>query len=168
MNFSASELTEYVFLCTVVQTSPDSGPVLTLDAYDPDGSENNVTVYRIESSVFYPQGDTPPSPFIGAFVLRGEKGALYAALPSYQAYSGGRYELKVTAIDNLNSSLTDSQYVIVSNLHFTGSFFFFHVSHFKKNMFIVNSVIVPQLHLTDFNICTVYIFILLQLYVYCA
>ncbi|BFZ03360.1 hypothetical protein BsWGS_06399 [Bradybaena similaris] len=97
----------------IVQTVPGNGPVLTLSAIDPDGPSNSVTSYRIETSVYYPPGDEPSSPFSGAFNFRDNKGVLYATMPSYQGYSGGRFVLKVVATDSLNSSFSDSQTVTI-------------------------------------------------------
>ncbi|CAL1530728.1 unnamed protein product [Lymnaea stagnalis] len=95
----------------VVPTEPGTGPVLELDAVDPDGNGFNDIIYRIESSSFYPQDGSPPVPLIGAFTFRGEKRALYPALPSYVDYAGGHFVLTVTAIDKSNTSLSDSQTV---------------------------------------------------------
>ncbi|XP_059170112.1 cadherin-23-like [Physella acuta] len=85
----------------VIQTDPKSGPVLFLDAVDPDGAGNNLILYRIESSAFYPQNGAAV-PILGAFTIRGDKGALYPSLPSYQAYSEGHFVLTIVATDASN------------------------------------------------------------------
>lgn len=108
-----------------MQTVPGNGPILTLSANDPDGPSNSVTSYRIETSVYYPPGDEPSSPFSGAFNFRDNKGVLYATMPSYQGYSGGRFVLKVVATDSLNSSFSDSQTVTVSILFIMSALYMF-------------------------------------------
>ena len=89
--------------------------MITLAAIDPDSSANNVILYRVLSSVFISQsGEEQASPDV--FTLRGASGALYPALPSYQSFSGGRFSLRVQAIDAANPEFTDTVQIFVSLL----------------------------------------------------
>ncbi|KAI8797563.1 cadherin-23 isoform X2 [Biomphalaria glabrata] len=93
-----------------VETDPKAGPVLQLDAVDLDGPGNNEILYRIENSIFYPV-DGSPKPVTGAFILRGDKKAIYPAYSNYGDYIGGHFEITVVASDPTNTSISSKQTV---------------------------------------------------------
>ncbi|RUS73611.1 hypothetical protein EGW08_018634 [Elysia chlorotica] len=93
-------------LTAVVLTQPRAGPVIILEAVDPDSDVNNVIKYRITKSEFITRsGEAQASADV--FKLPQDNGALYSDLSSFQSFLGGRFVLTVQAVDALKSSFTD-------------------------------------------------------------
>ncbi|GFS25356.1 cadherin-23 [Elysia marginata] len=99
-------------LVTVVMAQPESGPVITLAANDTDSPSNSVILYRVTSSVFMDKSGREQAS-ADVFIFRGNSGALYPALPSYQSFSGGRFKLNVVAIDEANPKFTDNVEIVI-------------------------------------------------------
>ncbi|KAH9513023.1 hypothetical protein Btru_035617 [Bulinus truncatus] len=91
-----------------LESEPKAGPVVQMNAVDPDGPGNNEILYRIESSIFYPSSGSP-LPVTGAFTLRGDKKAVYPAFSNYVNYIGGHFEIVLVASDPADSSMSDRQ-----------------------------------------------------------
>ncbi|KAK3801950.1 hypothetical protein RRG08_064544 [Elysia crispata] len=93
-------------LTSVVLTQPGTGPVMILEATDPDSAPYNKISYRVTKSEFITKfGESQASADV--FILREDSGALYPALPTYQSFSGGRFVLQVQASDGHNAKFTD-------------------------------------------------------------